>query len=102
MRIPIALLAAALTLAACGARQERTATLEPRTPSSIRLYGSTLPRCPYRELGTVNGRYARDIRSAAFGLRANAVLLDRQAPGSMGYMPLSGTAIQFLSVDCRR
>lgn len=101
MRIPIVFLAAAMTLAACGARQERTASLEPRTIGSIRLYGSTLPRCPYHELGYVTGRRVQDIKNAAFAMRANAVLLELlpEARGMDG--PLAGMAIRFNSVECR-
>lgn len=103
MRIPIAFLAAALTLAACGARQERTGSVEPHSARSVRLYGSVLPRCPYREVGTVTGRMARDIQTAAFAMRANAVLLDSADPDTRrGGGPLAGMAIQFLRADCRR
>jgi hypothetical protein len=103
MRLPIALLAAAVTLAGCGARQDRTASLEPASPSHIRIYGRYLPRCQYRELGVVSGRMISDVRSAAFAMRANAVLMEPGDNGpAAGGTPLTGTAIQFLSADCRR
>lgn len=102
MRIPIVFLAAALTLAACGTRQERTASVEPRNARSVRLYGNVMPRCPYREVGTVSGRMVQDIQRAAFSMRANAVLMESQEGGSAAGAPLSGIAIQFLSADCRR
>src|SRR5687767_8449668 len=102
MRIPIVFLAAAMTLAACGARQVRTASLEPRTIGSIRPYGSSLPRCPYHELGYVTGRRVHDLKSAAFAMRANAVLLEPVLEGRGTGGPLTGMAIRFDSVDCRR
>jgi hypothetical protein len=102
MRIPIVFLAAALTLAACGARQPRSLSVEPQTSGSVRLYARSQPRCPFRELGYVSGRRADDIKTAAFAMRANAVLLEPVEGGRMGEGPLAGMAIQFLSVNCRR
>jgi hypothetical protein len=103
MRIPIVLVAAALTLAACGARQPRLLSVEPQTSGSVRLYASSMPRCQFRELGYVTGRRADDIKSAAFAMRANAVLLEPAEPNSRrSGGPYAGTAIQFLSANCRR
>jgi hypothetical protein len=102
MRIPIVLLAAALTLAACGARQPRPLSVEPQTSGSVRLYANSLPRCQFRELGYVTGRRTDDIKSAAFAMRANAVLLEPVEGGRRSDAPLAGTAIQFLSANCRR
>jgi hypothetical protein len=100
MRIPIALVAAAVTLAACGARQERTASLEPATANSVRLFGNIMPQCPFVELGYVTGRMATDIKSAAFSMRAHAVILERVDESSTRGGPLAGTAIQFTDPHC--
>ncbi|WP_420127553.1 hypothetical protein [Longimicrobium sp.] len=100
MRIPIAFLAAAVTLAACASRQESTRSLEPRNTDSIWLYSNSLPRCPYQELGRVAGVREPQIRRAAFNMRANAVILDPVlTPGGFG--PLSGVAIRFDNATCR-
>jgi hypothetical protein len=102
MRIPIVFLAAAMTLAACGARQGRTSYLEAPTASSVRLLGNVLPSCPFVELGTVTGRMAQDIKRAAFSMRAHAVLMERVDENSSRGGPLSGVAIQFTDPNCRR
>jgi hypothetical protein len=100
MRIPIAVFAAAVTLAACASRQEPTRSMEPRNAGSVRLYANSLPRCPYEELGRVSGVRAPQIRRAAFNMRANAVILEPVlAPGGVG--PLSGVAIRWESATCR-
>jgi hypothetical protein len=101
MRIPIALFAAAMTLAACGARQEHIASLEPATANSVQLLGNIMPQCPFVELGYVTGSMASDIKSAAFSMRAHAVILERVDESSTRRGPLAGTAIQYTNPDCR-
>jgi hypothetical protein len=101
MRIPIVFLAAALSLAACSQRPPARGA-EPGSASSVLLYDNEVPECPYREAGVVSGRTVRDIKSAAFAMRANAVLLEPSPGVSRGGQPLEGTAIQFLSVNCRK
>jgi hypothetical protein len=103
MRTSIACLAMLTALAACGpslgGRGSREPTLRPRNERYVRLYMHTLPRCPFREVGGVWGRTYRDVRTAAFRLHANAVLLEpTSAPGEVR---LQGTAVQFTSVDCQ-
>jgi hypothetical protein len=102
MRIPIVFLAAAMTLAACGTRPEPVSKLEPRSASSIRIYQTRLPRCPFRDVGHVQGRRIQDVQLAAYALRANAVLMEAADAGPRAGVPYIGTAIQFLSADCRR
>ena len=101
MRIPIVFVAAAMTLAACGARQGRPSGLEAPTASSVRLYGRVMPRCPFVELGYVTGRMVNDIKAAAFSMRAHAVLMERVDENSTRGGPLAGMAIQFTDPDCR-
>jgi hypothetical protein len=101
MRISIAILAAVLSLAACSKRP-LTRGPEPGSASSVLLFDNEVPECPYREAGSVSGRTVRDIKSAAFAMRANAVLLEPSPGVSRGGQPLEGTAIQFLSANCRR
>lgn len=102
MRIPILFLAAAMTLAACGTRSGPVNALEPRSASSIRIYQTRLPRCPFRDVGHVQGRRIQDVQLAAYALRANAVLMEAADAGPRTGVPYIGTAIQFLSADCRR
>jgi hypothetical protein len=101
MRISIAILAAVLTTVACS-QQPPSRGVEPSSARYVLLLSNDVPECPYRELGTVTGRTARDIRTAAFAMRANAVLLDATPGVTRGGEPYAGTAIQFLSRDCRR
>ncbi|HEU4885209.1 MAG TPA: hypothetical protein VFT45_23305 [Longimicrobium sp.] len=101
MRIPIALVAAAVTLAACGPRPQRTGSLEAPTASMVRLYGNVMPQCPFVELGTVSGRMADDIKRAAFSMHAHAVIMERVDENATRGGPLAGTAIQFTDPNCR-
>jgi hypothetical protein len=101
MRIPIAILAAAMTLAACASRREATRSLEPQTYASVRLYSNALPQCPYHELGYVTGRRSADIRRAAFNMRANGVILEPVLEANGSVAPFAGTAIRFDSANCR-
>jgi hypothetical protein len=103
MRYALALLTAAL--AACGpGRSSNTPnvpTLEPRSENSIRIYRGTVPRCGFREVGTVSGSNYRDLQSQAFRLHANAVILDPQGgAGRIGGTGTSGTAVAFTRADC--
>lgn len=95
---------ALLALAACGpARGSETAdvpTLEPRGERFVRVYEGTTPRCGFREVGPVSGRDYRAVRSAAFRLRANAVILDPQSARVGG--ALSGMAVAFTRADCQQ
>ncbi|WP_420127554.1 hypothetical protein [Longimicrobium sp.] len=102
MRISILFLAAAMTLAGCGTRQGPAARLEPRSASSIRIYQNQLPTCPFRDVGHVQGRGIQDVQLAAYRLHANAVLMEAVEGAPRDGVPIIGTAIQFLSVDCRR
>lgn len=102
MRPAILVLAAALALAACGPvpPASKVPTLEPRSEDAIRVYQGTTPRCGFRDVGNVAGRDYRELRSRAFRLRANAVILDPQrASGGYG---LSGMAVAFTRADCQQ
>lgn len=90
-------------LAACGpARGSQMAnvpTLEPRSERYIRVYEGTTPRCGFREVGPVSGQDYRAVQSAAFRLRANAVILDPQSARVGGVV--SGMAVAFTRADCQ-
>ncbi len=101
MRTSLARLVILTALAGCGPSlgDPREPTLQPRNERSVRLYLHTVPRCPFRDVGGVWGRTYRDIRSAAFRLHANAVLLEPVAAANE--VRLQGTAVQFTSVECQ-
>jgi hypothetical protein len=101
MRTSLACLALMAALAGCGPSlgDPREPTLRPRNERYVRLYLHTIPRCPFREVGGVWGRTYRDIRSAAFRLHANAVLLEPGAASNEAR--LQGTAVQFTNVECQ-
>ncbi|MBW3571190.1 MAG: hypothetical protein KY467_08790 [Gemmatimonadetes bacterium] len=107
MRASIVCLAA-LALAACGPprsiRESRGPTLEPRSARAIRVYEHAVPRWPYRDVGRVSGRSYREFQSAAFRLRANAVILEPRRPGTLGGSDgtRAGTAVAFTRVDCQQ
>ena len=106
MRFLVICIAAAVGLTACGqaagARQARgetaVPTLEVRSPRQVRVYTGTPPRCPVRDAGTVWGRSYRDLQTAAYRLRANAVLVDQHQYGGQ----MTGMALQFTRADCQR
>lgn len=99
MRAPLLFLALAAFAAACGSGSSPPRS-GPSTPREVRVYQSSLPRCPVREVGSVRGRTLRDIRRAAMQLRAHAVLLDRRNPDSTE--PHEGSAVVFLREGCYR
>lgn len=97
MRSPIVFVAAALVLAGCGsAYQPRDRG--PRSPRYVTVYDRSMPTCPYREVSHLSGSRS-GMQEMAFSLRADAVIMDPQAPREL---TMSGTAIQFTQADCRR
>ncbi len=102
---PVIVCLAALALTACGqargTRETNTVpTLEVRSPRHVRVYMQGVPRCPFREVGTVSGRNYRELQQHAYRLRANAVILDAGSQYSnSGY---SASAVQFTRADCQQ
>lgn len=106
MRLSIVSLAVLVAAAACGsapAPPSDVPSLEPRSENAIRIYSGTTPRCGFRDLGTVTGRTPRDLRSRAFRMHANAVILEPDGEGlggGGGYM--RGMAVAFTRADCQQ
>lgn len=103
MRAPIICLAA-LALAACGSasashQAESDPSLGARSPSRIIVYQGQVPRCAFREVGSVVGQTYREIQAAAYRLRANAVILEPRTQTQPSV--LEGSAVQFTTPGCR-
>jgi hypothetical protein len=103
MRRSLVSLGVAMVLAACGPATpppNDIPSLEPRNEDAIRIYSGTTPRCGFREVGQVSGMNYRQLRSHAFRLRANAIILDPQRFG--GGVGTSGMAVAFTRADCQQ
>lgn len=104
MRLSLVAPGIAMVLAACGAAQSAppsgVPTLEPRNEDAIRLYEGSTPRCGFRVVGNVAGRDYRELKSRAFRLHANAVILDPMQPSGSGGP--SGMAVAFTRADCQQ
>ena len=103
MRFTFVCLGAVVALAACGpahgARdRDRDPSQEVRSPREIRIYVNSRPRCAYREVGEVMGRSYGELRTAAFRLSANAVIVKQERYQRVG---VEGTAVRFTSAGCR-
>jgi hypothetical protein len=98
MRLPLVCLGAALALSACGSTQTPVHPLAPRSERSIRLYDHSIPRCPFREVGSVSGRTYRELQTMAFRLHANAVIMEPE--GENQRTVRRGTAVQFTRPGC--
>ena len=100
MRLSLVSLGIAMALAACGPIDppSNAPTLEPRSERHIRFYQGTQPRCGVRDLGHVAAPTFRELRSRAFAMHANAVILDPSS--SRGTGGFSGMAVAFTRVDC--
>jgi hypothetical protein len=91
------------------------------TPSEIKFYGATNPRCPYEEIGRVSAesrpfvswdRVVKAARNAAYDLGGDALISVQEGTRLSGATvtpagvsveeksSLSGTVIRFRHVDC--
>ena len=91
---------AALALAACGPARNagRDPALQVRSPGQVRVYVNREPRCGYREVGSVIGRSYGELRTAAFRLGANAVIVMPERYRRVG---MEGTAVRFVFPRCQ-
>ncbi|HEU0301726.1 MAG TPA: hypothetical protein VFR37_19895 [Longimicrobium sp.] len=103
MRFSLVCLGIAMAFASCGpARGARDLGRDPslavRSPREVRIYLNSEPRCGYREAGTVMGRSYGELRTAAFRLGANAVIVERERYHRVG---VEGAAVRFTFPRCR-
>jgi hypothetical protein len=103
MRLSLVCLGIAMALAACGpARGAHSLNRDPllavRSPGDVRLFVDRAPRCGYRRVRTVTGRSHGELRTAAFRLQANAVIVERDRYRRVG---VEGMAIRFTSARCK-
>ena len=97
--VRLSLLATVAACASTGNPPQPMPGYEVRSPGHIQFFSSLrLPRCPYRDLGTVRGSYDQ-MRHGAYALHGHAVILD--ALSGRG-APTAGTAIVFTEPDCQR
>lgn len=92
-----------MAFTACGAARGardigRAPALQPGGPGDVRVYVNREPRCGYREVGDVMGRSHGELRTAAFRLGANAVIVKRERYERVG---MEGTAVRFLFPGCQ-
>jgi|GEM_PF-6848798 len=103
MRHSILSLAALAALTACGLRGGHgTPRMQTGREHVIQVYGygTPTPRCPYTQLGTVQGTSHRRIEAAARQMTADAVILDPYV-ATTAAGTYSGRAIRFTEKDCR-
>lgn len=103
MRFSLVCLGIAMAFTACGPARgvsslDRDPSLAVRSPGEIRIYTRSAPRCGYRELGKVMGRGYGELRTAAFRLQANAVIVERERYQRVG---VEGTAVRFIFAGCQ-
>lgn len=103
MRAPVLCIVTCLVLtSACIRGSAPSSATGPARASAVRVYNRTVPRCPVREVGPVQGRTIRELQQAAMRLRADAVLMDPFIPGPRGTVSAyTGTAVVHRGGDRR-